>query len=218
MTTMLKRLIAENRGFLLFIVLLIAFRSSIADWNVVPTGSMKPTIQIGDRILVNKSAYDYKIPFTNISLFHKSDPRRGDIVVFNSEKAGKKLVKRLIGLPGDTLAMVDNQLLLNGHTLNYEKLSSTQNQIIALEQLGKREHLVRFDPERPSPLRNFAPITIPDGYFLMLGDNRDNSADSRVIGLVPQREIAGKATRVIVSLDKHHYYLPRSERFLKALQ
>src|SRR5687768_2214405 len=93
----------ENRGFILFIFLMLVFRSSFADWNTVPTGSMKPTIVEGDRIWVNKLAYDVRIPFTSISVHQIADPQRGDIVVFDSKAAGNRLVKRVIGLPGDVV-------------------------------------------------------------------------------------------------------------------
>src|SRR6266571_4011946 len=92
----------EYRGFAVFIVLMVIFRSALADWNVVPTGSMKPTILEGDRVLVNKLAYDLKVPFTTWHIAQWDNPRRGDIVVFYSLKDGTRLVKRVIGLPGDT--------------------------------------------------------------------------------------------------------------------
>src|SRR5258708_31927955 len=91
----------EYRGFALFIILMIIFRSALADWNVVPTGSMKPTILEGDRILVNKLAYDFRVPLTHIALYRFADPSRGDIVVFDSRAADTRLVKRVIGLPCD---------------------------------------------------------------------------------------------------------------------
>src|SRR5712671_1022116 len=91
----------EYRGFALFVVLMVVFRSSLADWNTVPTGSMKPTILEGDRIWVNKLAYDLRLPLTGVSLYRLADPQRGDIVVFDSKAADTRLVKRVIGLPGD---------------------------------------------------------------------------------------------------------------------
>jgi signal peptidase I len=97
----------DYRGFALFVFLMIIFRSALADWNVVPTGSMKPTILEGDRILVNKLAYDFKIPLTHISIYKFADPKRGDIVIFDSKLADTRLVKRVIGLPGDTVEMRD---------------------------------------------------------------------------------------------------------------
>src|SRR6187402_3582202 len=89
----------ENKSFFIFVVLMLVFRSALADWNTVPTGSMKPTILEGDRIAVNKLAYDLRVPFTAISLLKLADPERGDIVVFESKASAKRLVKRVIGLP-----------------------------------------------------------------------------------------------------------------------
>jgi len=106
----LRKVWREYRGLAVFLVLMAIFRSALADWNVVPTGSMKPTIVEGDRILVNKLAYDLKIPLTHISLHRFADPMRGDIVVFDSRAAATRLVKRVIGLPGDTVQMRDNRL------------------------------------------------------------------------------------------------------------
>src|SRR5438876_2581816 len=112
----------EYRGFALFIFLMIIFRSALADWNVVPTGSMKPTILEGDRILVNKLAYDFKVPLTHFSIYKFADPRRGDIVVFDSKAADTRLVKRVIGLPGDTVEMSDNHLIINGVEARYSDI------------------------------------------------------------------------------------------------
>ncbi|MCJ8303996.1 signal peptidase I, partial [Shewanella sp.] len=96
----LLKLLKQNRSFLLFMILMLVFRSAVADWNSVPTGSMKPTILEGDRLLVNKMAYDIRVPFTHLSLVRIADPARGEIIIFDSVKADKKLVKRVIGVPG----------------------------------------------------------------------------------------------------------------------
>src|SRR5262249_31616827 len=109
----------------LMILLVTSFRSAIADWNDVPTGSMKPSILEGDRILVNKLAYGLKIPFTNLHLLHWSAPQRGEIVVFNSPIDGTKLVKRVVGLPGDVLQMLENHLYINGQPTEYTDLNGS---------------------------------------------------------------------------------------------
>ncbi|HEU4520557.1 MAG TPA: signal peptidase I, partial [Thermoanaerobaculia bacterium] len=108
-----KKIFNEIRIFLLMLLVVSSLRSALADWNDVPTGSMKPTIEIGDRVVVNKLAYDLKIPFTTISLFKWDDPHRGDIVVLFSPIDGTRLVKRVVAIPGDTVAMADNQLYIN---------------------------------------------------------------------------------------------------------
>jgi signal peptidase I len=100
-------------------LVMFSIRSSLADWNDVPTGSMKPTILEGDRVFVNKLAYDLKVPFTTWHIAEWSNPQRGDIVVFFSPKDGTRLVKRVIGLPGDTVELLNEQLIINGQPVEY---------------------------------------------------------------------------------------------------
>lgn len=196
----------QNWGFILFVFLMFASRSSLADWYLVPTGSMQPTIVEGDRILVNKMAYRLEVPFTNISLMETGSPQRGDIVVFNSVAADNRLVKRLIGLPGDQIAMQNNRLIINGQAIDYDDYEGK-----IIEQLDDVDHFVQFIKVAQAT-DNFAPVTVPENHFLVLGDNRNNSADSRFIGFVPAAELQGKALKVLISLDPENYYLPRTER------
>src|SRR5436189_3492651 len=117
------RFLRAAKPFVFIVLIVLSFRSSIADWNDVPTGSMKPTILEGDLVFVNKLAYDLKVPFTLWRLGEWSDPQRGDIVVFFSPKDGTRLVKRVIAGPGDTLEMKNNVLLLNGQRMDYQLAS-----------------------------------------------------------------------------------------------
>jgi signal peptidase I len=213
MLSLCKSCWKENHSFILFLALMFCFRSAIADWNDVPSGSMKPTLIEGDRIGLNKMAYDLRIPFTHISLYKIADPARGDIAVFDSKVADKRLVKRVIGVPGDTVAMRDNRLIINGETLAYTAAANGD----WLEQLPGKAHIVRLNPNAQA-YANFNAITVPEGQYLMLGDNRDNSADSRVIGFVPRSEFVGRSRSVVMSLDYEDYLLPRGERFFKELQ
>lgn len=209
-------ILKDNRGFFVFLLLMSVFRSGIADWNVVPSGSMKPTIVEGDRILVNKLAYDVQVPFLYHSLKKLNDPQRGDIIVFDSEVAQLRLVKRVIGLPGDVVEMVDNQLYINGQALQYDVLESHQNQVDEKEDLLGIVHTVRLNREG-SRLSSFESTKVPENFYLALGDNRDNSSDSRVIGFVPRDEIIGRAKKVVMSVDYDRYYMPRGDRFWKTL-
>ena len=206
----------EYKPFFLFIILMLVFRSSVADWNVVPTGSMKPTIIEGDRIFVNKMAYDIRVPFTHISLYNVSNPSRGDIIVFDSEVSEVKLVKRVVGIPGDLVELNNNVLHINGKVLSYQYLSSTELSTDLSENLLGVEHLIRVS-RTGSSRSSFQPLNIPIDHYLVLGDNRDNSADSRVIGFVPRDEIVGRTRKVVVSLDYENNYIPRSDRFLHTL-
>jgi len=211
-----KRFLKDNKGIILFIILMVGFRSAIADWNAVPTGSMNPTIVEGDRILVDKLAYDFNLPLTHHSLYRFADPERGDIVVFDSSAADKRLVKRVIGLPGDSIELRNNKLILNGKPAQYSRLRQESEHLLITESLEKK-HQIKIDVFNQSPLSNFGPVTVPKGFYFVLGDNRDHSADSRYYGFIPRSEIVGKAGKVVLSLDYENYYIPRSERFLRNL-
>lgn len=216
----LKTLWRENKSFVFFLLLMFVFRSAVADWNDVPTGSMKPTIVEGDRIYVDKMAYDIRVPFTLISLYKIADPQRGEIIIFDSEASDKRLVKRVIGVPGDKVSMFNNQLWVNGQAVNYE--STTQSAELPMgyseltEALPGQTHKVRV-ADFPTQLSSFAEVVVPENSYLAMGDNRDNSADSRVIGFVPRHEIVGKSEHVVLSLDYANYFLPRTERFFAKL-
>ena len=204
----------ENKSFLIFIGLMFIFRSACADWNSVPTASMKPTILEGDRIVVNKMAYDLRVPFTHISLIKFSDPQRGDIAVFDSKVSDRRLVKRVIGVPGDKVAMINNELVINGTMVRYEK---TENNLDQLEHLFGVTHVVRIQNSNNHDFANFPTVVVPDNHYLMLGDNRDMSADSRVIGFVPRDEFVGRSRSVVMSFNYDNFYIPRSDRFFKSL-
>ena len=214
------------KPMLIMLLVLFAFRSAIADWNDVPTGSMNPTIMEGDRVFVNKLAYDLKIPFTRLRVTQWSDPKRGEIVVFFSPADEIRLVKRVIGLPGDRIELANNQLLVNGEPVKYELLNQKiineipadqQSQYhFATELLAKHPHPVMATPLKPAP-RSFGPITVPAGQFFMMGDNRDNSFDSRFYGAVDRKRIVGRASAVVMSLDRDDWYLPRWHRFFTGL-
>lgn len=214
--------------FSLVIAVLLAtsIKSAIADWNTVPTGSMKPTIVEGDRIFVNKLAYDLKVPYTTFHLAEWGDPQRGEIVVFYSPEDKKRLVKRVVGLPGDTLAMKDSRLYINGAELEYKLLGKNRIEeflideeytgTTLIENLDGNEHPVMLTPHNRD-LNSFGPLTVPEGKYFMMGDNRYDSLDSRYFGFVDRGSIIGKATAVVISLDINNMYKPRFERFFTSL-
>lgn len=216
----ITRLWKENKGIVAFLLLMTIFRSAVADWNVVPSGSMLPTIRLGDRIFVDKMAYDLRVPLTHIRIAHLNDPQRGDIVTIDSSAAHELLVKRVIGVPGDRVALLDNVLYVNGERANYQPVgmnllasdASSPGEYLD-ERFDGVTHAVRLSPMAPSPRSSFDPVVVPEGEYLMLGDNRDDSADSRYFGFFPRNEIMGRARRVAFSLDPAHYYEPRFDRF-----
>ncbi len=214
-------------------VFLIAFviipmKSSFADWNWVPTGSMNPTIVEGDLVYVNKLAYDLRAPLTLWRLAKWSDPEKGDIVVLFSPQDGTRLVKRVIGVPGDTVEMRRNRLFINGEPLSYAELPpersadlATELQAVAVfaeEDLSGHRHAVMALPQRAGIQRSFPPVTIPAGKCFVMGDNRDNSQDSRSFGLADRRQIIGEATSVIASFNILDRYQPRLGRFFSDLE
>ncbi len=227
------KIIRENKGFILFVIFLFVFRGAIADWHPVPTGSMKPTILEGDVVWENKLAYDLQLPFTDISLMRLGEPARGEIVVFTSKKAGKRLIKRLIGLPGDTIEVKHNRLFVNGEAAEYTNLKDKKLEpkraidkevgIYALESLSDlKPHAVQVKPTAYNPLKNFKKITVPKDNYFFMGDNRDNSADSRYYGTIPRSEIRGHATSTLMSIITQKTWSIwkwrfRSERFFDAL-
>lgn len=223
---MLQIWVRHLRPILVLILIFTVFRSAIADWNDVPTGSMKPTIMEGDRILVNKLAYGLKVPFTTIHLLRWGKPDRGDIVVFYGPDNGVRMVKRVVGLPGDRVAMRNEVVYINGRPVAYEALGDEAAQVLPEEQrrgvlflserLGERSHAVMINPQ-VGAMRDIAEQTIPEGEYFLMGDNRDNSRDSRYFGTVAESQILGRASRVVFSLDYGDHYLPRGDRFLKSL-
>ena len=217
----------EYRGMLLFLLLMLCFRSAWADWVTVPTGSMNPTILEGDRLLVDKHVFGLRLPFTHLHLTNGADPARGDVVVFDSPADGTSLVKRVVGVPGDVVALDQDRLIVNGHRALYvaegtaglrRLLAATaahRPQLLREAGLGA-PHEIMLLPGRSAP-RSIETVVVPEGMYFMMGDNRDNSADSRYFGFVPRNAIVGRATRVIVSLNPDRYHAPRFGRFLTPL-
>lgn len=164
-----KKIINEIRIFLLMLLIVTSMRSALADWNDVPTGSMKPTIEIGDRVVVNKLAYDLKIPFTTIGVFKWDDPERGDIVVLFSPVDGTRLVKRVVAVPGDHVAMRNNQLVVNGKPAQWSPVATSSDAeqgltLVLDETLEGRTHKVMFTPHVPA-VRSFATVVVPDDHY-----------------------------------------------------
>ncbi len=209
----------------LMLVVVGGFRSALADWYDVPTGSMKPTILIGDRIVVNKLAYDVRLPLVGTHLWTVGDPARGDIVICRSPADGTRLVKRVVAVPGDIIEMRQSRLLINGEPLAYSDAPADagrgmgaegEGALFWNEDLAGREHVVAVCPGVRA-IRDFGPVVMARGQYFMMGDNRDHSGDSRYFGTVDRSEIAGRVTGVALSLDREHHWTPRWSRFLSRL-
>jgi signal peptidase I len=212
----------EILPLLVIALVIFSLRSSMADWNDVPTGSMKPTILEGDRVYVNKLAYDLKVPFTTLHLAEWGNPQRGDVAVFYSPRDEMRLVKRVVGLPGDLIELRQNVLVINGVPVHYRPVAETlladvpaadrASHIYAAEELTETSHAVAATPAARA-LRDFGPVRVPEGSYFMMGDNRDDSFDSRYFGPVERRRILGRATGVVCSFDRARHWTPRWDRF-----
>jgi signal peptidase I len=210
------------RATLGFIALMLVFRSAVADWNYVPSSSMNPTLVAGDRVLVNKLAYSVRVPFTTVHLRRWDMPVRGDVVTFDSPADGINLIKRVVAVGGDRVSMQDNQLVINDlvtqrQFLGQRTVPSEAGDLsldIWAERLpgAGRSHTVARWPER-NVLTHFDDVVVPQGHVLVLGDSRDNSFDSRFLGMIGIERITGRAERVVVSHDADQLWLPRAQRW-----
>jgi signal peptidase I len=229
-TGRVRKWLHGNAKFLAFVLLFGVFRTAIADWNPIPSASMHPNLLEGDVVFVNRLAFNIKLPLTDVVVAHTGDPKRGDIVTFSSPENGTRLIKRVIGVPGDTIEMRGKRLYVNGIVASYDDLGVADEPLAprgvkALhleeklstgnENAGNR-HEIQWLARR-GQRDDFGPLAIPADHYLMLGDNRDNSADSRYIGLVPRDNIVGRSSRVMLSVDPDNHYLPRLGRTLAPL-
>lgn len=217
----MKNWVRDNKGFVAFLLLFGVFRTAIADWNPIPSGSMRPGLLEGDVVFVNRLAFNVKVPLTDVVLATTGEPQRGDVVTFSSPTDGTRLIKRIMAVPGDVVAMRDEKLTINGVAATYTEVEQVMEPIgegrfTAArrfdERLGGQQQRIQVLPALVAR-RDFAPMTIPAGQYMMLGDNRDNSADSRYIGLVPRHLLIGRAVRVLVSADIEGNWALRGERF-----
>jgi len=214
------------RPLALPLLLIATAKSALADINFVPSGSMRPTIVEGDVVFVNKLAYNLRVPFTTVSVAHWADPARGDIIVCFSPDDNTRLVKRLVAVPGDTVELRDGVLYLNGERSTYRILPGEVFDFSALERAagGGLAQETTAGHSRPimvlpgfAARRSFGPTTLPPDMYFVLGDNRDNSKDSRYFGPVSRDQIVGRAKGVFVSADPARWLRPRFERFWSPL-
>jgi len=161
------------------LVLALFIRTFVVQAFKIPSGSMEPTLEIGDHILVNKFIYGIKLPFTSISLLPLGNPKRGEVIVFIYPlDTSKDFIKRVVAVEGDTVKIVNKKLYINGAEVDDSHAVYKENTIFAAE-IQKRD--------------NFGPVTVPKGHLFVLGDNRDRSLDSRFWGFVPLKDVRGKA-------------------------
>ena len=188
-----------------FPVLLVVFvlRSFLVEPFQIPSSSMVPTLEVGDYILVNKYTYGIRLPVIRTKVLALNEPKRGDVMVFFPPHMNETYyIKRVIGLPGDTITYRNKRLAVNGVALEEESLAvvpdGSSRYRVGLESLGEARHLVQVNESRPA--RDFS-VKVKPGHYFMMGDNRDNSSDSRIWGQVPEKDIVGKAFAVWMHWD-----------------
>jgi len=193
---LLKEPVVVEYAISFFPVLLIVLvlRSFIVEPYQIPTGSMIPTLLVGDFILVNKYSYGVRLPILGTRILEVDDPRNGEIMVFIPPHEDRYFIKRVIGIPGDTIRYEDKVLYVNGErqdqTLVARLPASNPRYMVLEENLMGAEHRIHRDLMRGGSAREWV---VPEGYYFMMGDNRDRSSDSRMWGLVPEENIRGKA-------------------------
>ena len=192
---------------ILLVVLLI--RSFFIEPYKIPSGSMIPTLMIGDFILVDKNIYGYKLPLTDITLIDNEDPQRGDVVVFKYPENKKiNYIKRIVGLPGDRIIYKNKRLYVNDIEYPHTQIDHTFDPIeiadgqVYIEDNSSKEYLIL---NQSSPAFNFQ-YQVPDDTYFVLGDNRDNSNDSRYWGPVPRENLVGKAFFIWMFWNSDSYY------------
>lgn len=197
------------REFFWMLLAVLCLRSFVVEPFKVPSGSMIPTLLIGDYLLVNKHAYGLKLPINNASLWKGDTPKTGDIIVFTPPHTGREFwVKRVIGVPGDTIEYTNDQLFVNGKEVPNTLLGTysdpgTQwnNDRQFSETIQGVQHRILQHPEGNDP-RSYGQWVVPEGEYFVMGDNRNNSLDSRYWGMVPERNIRGRVDRIFLNSQK----------------
>jgi signal peptidase I len=201
------------RSFFPVLAVVFVLRSFLVEPFQIPSSSMVPTLQVGDYILVNKYTYGIRLPVVRTKVMSLNEPQRGDVMVFFPPHMNDTyFIKRVVGLPGDTVTYRNKVLYVNGERVERQpvaELPSVEARYsLGMEALGDANHLMQVDTMRPG--RDFSVVVQP-GHYFMMGDNRDNSSDSRIWGQVPEQDIVGKAFAVWMHWDSF-FSLPSFSR------
>ena len=210
-------LVEYGKSFFPVLFIVLVLRSFLLEPFQIPSGSMKPTLEVGDFILVNKFAYGIRLPVLDTKVIEVGDPQRGDVMVFRyPSDPNVNYIKRVVGLAGDHIAYsTDKRLTINGEPVAQQLLGAEPGSLgsaqLYKEKLGAVEHEIRIEMQRYriEPGREWV---VPQGYYFMMGDNRDNSADSRYWGFVPEANLVGRATAIWMSFDKQEGEWPTGVR------
>lgn len=187
------------RSFFPVLLVVLLLRSFLVEPFQIPSGSMRPTLKVGDFILVNKFTYGLRLPVVHTEIVDFGEPERGDVMVFRfPNEPSVNFIKRVVGLPGDRIRYEDKQLYINGEPVAKELVAESPadapGELLFTEKLGEHQHEIYNNPRSPGP--QVRELVVPAGHYFMVGDNRDHSNDSRYWGFVPEENIVGKAFAV----------------------
>lgn len=193
-------LVEYSRSFFPVLLIVLVIRSFVFEPFRIPSGSMMPTLLQGDFIFVKKYSYGLRLPVTETKILETGSPERGDVIVFRlPQDPSVNYIKRVVGLPGDTIVYEDHRLTINGELVQLER-SPHENQSapVYVEQLGDRSHEILI-------MNSYSVkddvYQVPEGRYFVMGDNRDNSKDSRFIESIPESHLVGEAVRVWMHMD-----------------
>lgn len=204
----MNRFLKKHLGIILVFAGMAVFRTAVADWNPVPTSSMEPTILPGDVVLVNKTLLGPAIPFTHSRLFSLGEPERGDIITFYPPGGDKQYVKRVIGVPGDRISTDGLRVFVNEELLKLEQINAypESRQLSGKETIYGKEHEIKAFLDRPV-IQLPGTVTVPENSYFVMGDFRNNSEDSRYWGFVPEENVLGKVTHLLLSTASERSFL-----------
>lgn len=194
-------LVEYAQSFFPVLLFVLVIRSFVFEPFRIPSGSMEPTLVQGDFIFVKKYSYGLRLPVTETKIIETGEPKRGDVVVFRlPSDPSINYIKRVIGLPGDEVSYEDHRLSVNGRLMELDPVidPASRQQTVHEEQLDDRLHKIKVLLPRS---RQDGTWTVPDGQYFMMGDNRDNSTDSRFISAIPESYLVGEAVRIWMHMD-----------------
>ena len=209
-------LVEYSRSFFPVLLFVLVIRSFIFEPFRIPSGSMMPTLLQGDFIFVKKFSYGLRLPVTEKKILETGAPERGDVVVFRlPSDPSINYIKRVVGLPGDTISYERHRLVINGELVDLDQHpDATPNDPRYVEQLDEREHEILVT--QAANVGRDGEYSVPEGHYFVMGDNRDNSRDSRFLGSIPETHLVGEAVRIWMHMDGLSW--PRWERVGNKIQ
>ena len=221
----MSKIVEYSRSFFPVLLIVLVIRSFLFEPYRIPSGSLKPTLLVGDLISVKKFSYGIRLPVTHTKIIKIGEPKVGDIVVFRMPgDPHMDLIKRIVGVPGDRLSYINKVLSINGVMMTQTAAGETRDNnggpeswpvLIKNEALTDRPHQIYVRPDL-NLSGDFQNVLVPEGQYFAMGDNRDDSNDSRFWGFVPEANIVGKADRVVISWNSDTHR-PRWNRSLKRI-